>query len=126
MARARLDTLHRLNEAGIATYVFVGPLLHDQLFAEIKKAGTSEIIVEFLNMPGHLRTQLNGYLTSEPTDIQEVHATSQDAEFRALLEKQIKAWVVTHELKMRFDQIVHHLGAQSLKEGCSVRLVNPP
>ncbi|WP_170328262.1 SPL family radical SAM protein [Ruegeria arenilitoris] len=126
LAKVRLDTLRRLNEAGIQTYVFVGPLLPhmhlrpdllDQLFAEIRNAGTSEIKVEFLNMPGHVRARLNGYLKNEPAEIRDVYASSQKAEYRALLEEQIRASIAAHGLKMRFDQIIHHAGAQSLTEG---------
>ncbi|WP_170406625.1 SPL family radical SAM protein [Ruegeria arenilitoris] len=125
LASARLDVLRRLNEAGIKTYVFVGPLLPhmhlrphliDHLFSEIKSAGTSEIKVEFLNMPGHVCVRLNGYLKDEPTEIQEVYSKSQDAGYRTLLEDQVRTLLDAHGLKLRFDEIVHHAKAKSLVE----------
>ncbi len=124
-ASARIDTLKKLNAAGIKTYVFVGPFLPhmylrpemiDQLFAEIAAAGTKDIKVEYLNLPKYVRPKMKDMLKEEPKEIQAVYAGSQEKEYRKHLEPIIRDAIERHGLKLRFGEIVHHVSDQKLVE----------
>ncbi|APD06848.1 uncharacterized protein UJ101_01329 [Flavobacteriaceae bacterium UJ101] len=125
LASARLRTLKKLNEAGIKTYAFVGPLLPhmklkpnsiDQLFSEIKNSGTHDIKIEYLNLPKHVKPRLNKILKTETHDIQEVYASSQLKKYREEMEPLLRKSIQKHGLKLKFDEIVHHESNQNLKE----------
>lgn len=125
LASARLRTLKKLNEAGIKTYVFVGPLLPhmklkpeaiDLLFSEIKKAGTDDIKIEYLNLPNHVKPRLNNVLKTETKEIQKIYKASQLKKYREEIEPLIRKSIKEHHLKLKFDEIVHHIGNQDLKE----------
>ena len=125
LASARLRTLKKLNEEGIKTYAFVGPFLPhmklkpeliDKLFSEIKKAGTDHIKIEYLNLPKYVRPKLSELLKGEPKEIQEIYATSQLKQYREEMEPIIRASLIKHNLKLRFNEIIHHVTRQNLKE----------
>ncbi|MGS0675214.1 spore photoproduct lyase family protein [Shewanella sp. 30m-9] len=124
-ASARLKTLKKLNDAGIKTYVFVGPLLPhmtlrpeliDKLFFEIKQTGTNDIKIEYLNLPKYVRPKLNELLKTEPKDVQDIYATSQLQQYRDEMEPMLRANLAKHGLTLRFDEIIHHTTNQNLKE----------
>jgi len=125
LASARLKTLKTLNDAGIKTYAFVGPFLPhmklkrgliDKLFSEIKKAGTIDIKIEYLNLPSYTRPRLNELLKTESKEIQEIYTTSQLKTYREQMEPIIRHTVDKYNLNLRFDKIIHHVSAQNLKE----------
>ena len=125
LTNARLKTLRRLNEAGIKTYVFVGPFLPhmflrpeliNQLFSKIRSAGTTDVKVEYLNLPNYVRPRFKEFLKNQPEDIQAIYEHSQKAEYRENLEPIIRDTLKRHGLKMRFDEIVHHVSKQELSE----------
>ena len=125
LASARIKTLKKLNEAGILTYAFVGPFLPhmrlkpaliDKLFSEIKKAGTNHVKIEYLNLPKYVRPKLNELLKQESEEIRETYATSQLKQYRAEMEPIIRASLIKHDLKLKFNEIIHHVTDQNLKE----------
>ncbi len=125
LASARLRTLKKLNDAGIKTYVFVGPFLPhmklkpeliDGLFSEIRKAGTTDIKIEYLNLPKHVRPRMNKLLKEETEEIQEVYSTSQLKKYREEIEPILRDSLEKYGLKLKFDEIVHHIGKQKLIE----------
>ncbi len=125
LASARLRTLKKLNDAGIKTYVFVGPFLPhmklkpeliDKLFAEIKKAGTNDVKIEYLNLPRYVRLKMNKMLRSEKKEIREVYSTSQLKKYREEIEPILRENLLKHNLKLKFDEIVHHVTNQNLIE----------
>ena len=125
LASARLRTLKKLNDAGIPTYVFVGPFLPhmtlkpeliDNLFSEIKKAGTTDIKIEYLNLPKYVRPKMNKMLESEPEEVQEIYSSSQLKKYREEIEPILRASIKKYGFKLKYDEIVHHRTAQKLKE----------
>ncbi len=125
LATARLRTLKRLNDAGIKTYVFVGPFLPhmklkpeliDKLFSEIKAAGTNDVKIEYLNLPKYVRPKMNKLLKEETTEIQEVYTTSQLKKYREEIEPILRENLLKHDLKLKFDEIIHHVTDQNLVE----------
>ena len=124
-AQARIKTLKKLNEAGIKTYAFVGPFLPhmklkpvliDNLFSEIKKAGTNDIKIEYLNLPKHVRPRLNKAIKTEPKEVQEIYSSSQLKKYREEIEPILREGLKKYDLKLKFDEIVHHVSDQKLIE----------
>jgi len=75
---ARLDTLRQLNDAGLRTYVFAGPLFPhletrpediDRLFASIRGSGTEEVYVAWFNLRADARRRLLGLLDAADPEI---------------------------------------------------------
>jgi len=63
----RLDTLRELNDSGLRTYAFVGPLFPhletrpadiERLLAEVREAGTEEVFVAWFNLRADSRRRL--------------------------------------------------------------------
>ncbi|MFT5823057.1 MAG: DNA repair photolyase [Crocinitomix sp.] len=124
-ATTRLKTLKTLNDAGIKTYVFVGPFLPhmkykpeliDKLFSEIKAAGTSTVKLEYLNLPPYVKTRMKDVIMEESTEIQEIYKDSQSKNYREELEPIIREYLKKHDLKMYYNEVVHHVGKQKLIE----------
>ena len=125
LASARLRTLKKLNDAGIKTYVFVGPFLPhmklkpeliDKLFSEIKAAGTNDVKIEYLNLPKYVRPKMNKLLKEETQEIQEVYSTSQLKKYREEIEPILRGNLLKHNLKLKFEEIIHHVTDQNLVE----------
>lgn len=125
LSHARLETLRKLVDAGINSYVFVGPFLPhmylrpeliDELFADIRAAGAKEVKVEYLNLPSYVRPRLREFLKDQPEGIQAVYVKSQKFEYRETLEPVIRAALANNGLRLRFNEIVHHVSNQGLKE----------
>ncbi len=125
LVSARLRTLKKLNDAGIPTYVFVGPFLPhmslkpeliNSLFSEIKKAGTTDIKIEYLNLPKYVRPKMNKMLKSESKEVQEIYASSQLKKYREEIEPILKAGIETYGFKLKYQEIIHHKTLKTLKE----------
>lgn len=122
-ADSRLKALRRLNEAGIHTYVFVGPLLPhmtqqreqlDTLLGAIAATGTTDVKVEYLNLPRHVRPRMKDLVAAEPAEIQAAYAASQDADYRAEVEPLVRGLLDRHGLTLRFGELVVHVEDQAL------------
>ena len=124
-AGVRVRTLRSLNDAGIPTYAFIGPFLPhmmakpeliDTLLAEIAATGTTQVKVEFLNLPKYVRPRLNAALEDEPAEIRNFYTTSQQQQYRAETEPVIRDLLDKHGLTLRFNEIILHTGNQQLTE----------
>lgn len=124
-ASARIRTLDKLNEAGINTYVFVGPFLPhmkakpellERLFSKIAAAGTSRIKVEYLNLPNYVRKRFNHALREEPEDVQSIYAQSQSEKYRFEMEPIIRSLIEKYQFNLIYDEIIAHVDDQNLKE----------
>ncbi|WP_272149708.1 SPL family radical SAM protein [Tenacibaculum aiptasiae] len=125
LASARIRTLKKLNEAGVKTYAFVGPFLPhmklkpeliDTLFSEIKLVGTNDVKIEYLNLPKYVRPKMNKMLLNESEEIQNVYSTSQLKKYREEIEPILRTGILKHDLKLKFDEIIHHVTDQNLVE----------
>ena len=124
-AKARIRTLKKLNEAGLNTYVFVGPFLPhlklrpellEKLFSEIAATGTKNVKVEYLNLPQYVRSRLNNVLKNEPDEVREIYEQSQSKSYREEMEPMIKGLLEKHSFNLKFGEIVTHVEDQDLKE----------
>lgn len=124
-ASTRIKTLKKLNEAGIQTYVFVGPFvphiklrpeLLDKLFEAIAETGTKNAKIEYLNLPAYVKSRLNTVLKNEPREVQEIYAQSQTKKYREEMEPVIRSLLKKHNFDLKYGEIVTHIEDQKLKE----------
>ncbi len=125
LARARIKTLKSLNDAGIQTYVFIGPVvphlklkpqLLNQLFEAIAETGTRNAKIEYLNLPSYVKSRLNKVLKKEPEEVQEIYARSQTKKYREEMEPVIRKLLKKHNFNLKYGEIVTHVEDQNLKE----------
>lgn len=86
----RFEALKELNDAGIHTYAFVGPLLPnyvnnvevlDSVFKNIKDSGTTEIYVEHINLSKYIYDRLKKELPDLDKDVMEMFDKSRNKEY---------------------------------------------
>ncbi|MFF5978855.1 radical SAM protein [Streptomyces olindensis] len=117
LASRRLRTLAELNEAGIATYAFVGPLLPhfatqpellDDLFGQLVEAGVGEVFMEHINLKRYIRERMDQVLADEPEEVREAYLQARTKEHREQLDVIVTELLNRHGLRLRFEEVVHH------------------
>ena len=125
LASRRLRTLAELNEAGIATYAFVGPLLPhfatqpellDDLFGRLVDAGVSEVFMEHINLKRYIRERMDQVLADEPEDVREAYLQARTKEHREQLDTIVAELLDKHRLRLRFEEVVHHDDNDTLRQ----------
>lgn len=113
----RFDALRELNDAGIVTYAFVGPLLPnyinnidalDSVFKNIKDSGTNEIYVEHINLSKYIYERLKNELPDLEDKDLEMFDKSKNKDYRTTLDKIIKELVNKYSLKLRLADTIYH------------------
>ncbi len=114
----RIKALKELNEAGINTYAFVGPLLPhfvanqkalDKLFGNIKGSGTNVVWVEHINLRGEKMNRLVE-LVGERLSKEEykLFVDSQTDEYKIRLNEIVMKLIAKHELELVGGKVVDH------------------
>lgn len=125
LASRRLSTLAELNEAGIHTYAFVGPLLPhfathpellDDLFGQLVEAGVSEVFMEHINLKRYIRERMDQVLADEPEDVREAYLQARTKEHREHLDAIVAELLDKHGLRLRFEEVVHHDDNDALRQ----------
>jgi DNA repair photolyase len=115
--RKRLEALAALNEAGIATYAFVGPLvphfadrpeLLDDLFGRLAEAGVRRLYVEQLNAKGYIRKRLDAVVARQPEPVRAAYSEARTPEHRARLEGIVGELVARYGLELRTGAVIDH------------------
>ena len=113
----RFEALRILNDAGIVTYAFVGPLLPnyinnidalDSVFENIKDSGTNEIYVEHINLSKYIFERLKKELPDLEDKDLEMFDKSKNKDYRTTLDKIIKELVNKYSLKLRLSDTIYH------------------
>lgn len=114
---ARFDALRKLNDEGIQTYAFVGPLLPhfvakedelEKVFQKLVEVGTKDVYVETLNLTGYIRGRLRQEMTGLPKAIWEKFYASQEMSYRRNLDALVKRLVKKYDLHLLLDLIIFH------------------
>jgi DNA repair photolyase len=117
LATRRLRTLAELNDAGITTYAFAGPLLPhfatqpellDDLFGRLAAAGVSEVFMEHINLRRYIRERMDQVLADEPDDVRQAYLQARTRQHREQLDAIVVDLPAKHGLRLRFDEVVHH------------------
>jgi len=123
LASRRFETLKLLNQNGIPTYAFVGPLLPhfryhpellESLFSEIAATGVKQIYVEHINLPTYIKERLWSTLKNESAEVQSVYEGAKTQEHRDVLSKMVSDLVAKYGLHIRLNGVIYH---QELHEG---------
>lgn len=114
---ARIEAIKKLNENGISTYAFIGPVLPyfiksknkiNKLLDELQKAGVKEVWFEHIHLNSTVKARLFNYLKSEDLKILEEFEGSDNAEYREDLEKVIYECLEGRKLKLGLGKILYH------------------
>lgn len=114
----RVEALQKLNDSGIKTYAFVGPLLPHyaarkkeltKLFKSIKEAGTKEVYVEHINLPPNrmkrLKSELKGKIKESMHQLFEL---SQTDEYKDELNELVYGLLKKYNLQILGGGIIDH------------------
>ena len=113
----RLKALAALQEAGIPTFAFVGPLLPhfaerpdllDQLFGRLVDVGVREVYIEHINLKQYIRERMNLVLVEEEPEVREAYARARAKSHREKLDEIVAGLLVKHGLRLRFDEVIYH------------------
>ncbi|MEQ4724632.1 hypothetical protein [Nonomuraea sp. B19D2] len=125
LASRRLKTLAELNDAGIPTYAFVGPLLPhfatqpellDHLFSRFADVGVTEVFMEHINLKRYIRERMDQVLAGEPEQVREAYLQARTKQHRQQLDVIVADLLAKHGLRLRFDEVVHHDDNDALRQ----------
>ena len=117
LASRRIKVLQQLNEAGLKTYAFVGPLLPhmrfrpellDQLLASIAATGTRDIYCEQINLSAYIRQRLDVEMRQADTTLAEAYASADEKEHREALRRLVDELIPKHGLRLRMGRVLDH------------------
>ncbi len=115
--RKRIEALRALNEAGISTYAFVGPLvphfverseLLEDLFARLADAGVRSVYVEHLNAKAYIRRRLDAVIARQPEQVRAAYADARTREHRTRLEEIVAELIERHGMELRLGAVIDH------------------
>jgi DNA repair photolyase len=116
-ATRRLETLKKLNDYGIPTYAFVGPLLPhfryrpdllDVLFREIASTGTRQVYIEHINLPTYIKERMWRELRRESEETQAAYDGAQTQAHRETLTKMVNSLIEKYGLHIRLGGAIYH------------------
>ena len=117
LASKRLETLQKLNAAGLRTYAFIGPLLPhfrqepDQLesiFQHISEAGTREIYAEQINLSQGIRKRILDEFAGTQPKLIPLYQQATRPEHRALLSDLVHIYARKYNLYLRLNETIYH------------------
>lgn len=124
----RYKALKKLNQAGIKTYAFVGPLLPhfvaekkelEKVFQKLNQVGTEDIYIEHLNLSRYIRNRLMKEMKQMPKEILKKFYSSQTKSYRQDLEAMIRQLVKKYKMNLLLDMVIFHKEFQ--KKGKDVK-----
>lgn len=113
----RFEALKTLNENGIRTYAFIGPLLPhfvafenelESVFRKLDAVGTHDIFLEHLNLSKYIRTRLVAEMKDVEPEIIEKFYDSQSKEYREILDDRINALVKKYNMNLLTGGTIFH------------------
>ena len=113
----RLRALKGLRDAGISTYVFIGPILPyfsskedsiNQLLDKLQEVGVKEVWFEHINLSPKIKTRLFSFLKKEAPELIPEFEKADTEEYRQALERVIKRAVEGRKLKMGLGKVIYH------------------
>ncbi|MBU3901549.1 radical SAM protein [Patescibacteria group bacterium] len=113
----RLRALKKLNDEGVKTYAFVGPVLPhlilspeklDELFIKLKEVAVREIYVESINLSAKIKERLYQYLRRTNPALINVFDQMKTPEYRQRLNKIVRVALSRAGLKLIGGEIIYH------------------
>ncbi len=113
----RLQAFNRLNDIGIDTYAFIGPVLPhyankekelETLFCEVAKTGTKKVFVEALNFSPYIRERMVGFLREKKDMSLLEFYLSQDKEYLQSLQEIVISLCQKYNLDLWGGGVIFH------------------
>ncbi len=120
----RYKALKMLNQAGVKTYAFLGPLLPhfvasekqvEKVFKRLNQVGTRDIYIEHINLSPYIRNRLLKEVKDIPSVIKDQFYASQTKDYRVEVEKMIKSLIKKYKMKLLTDMVIFHKEFQKQK-----------
>lgn len=117
LASRRLKVLRELNDAGLPTYAFVGPLLPhlrfrpdllDTLLASIAAAGTTEVYCEQINLSAYIRQRLDVEMERADPELARAYRSADEKTHRQALQVMVNEMAPRHGLRLRLGRVLDH------------------
>ncbi len=121
----RFKALKELNEQGIKTYAFIGPLLPhfvafkdnlESIFVRLEEVGTKDIFVEHLNLSSYIKTRLLTEMGDTEPEVIEKFYSSQSIEYRKALESLVNELVKRYKMHLLTGGTIFHKEYQKSAE----------
>ncbi len=122
----RFKALKELNQNGIHTYAFIGPVLphyvaqSDELgkiFARLADVGTKDIFVEHLNLSTYIKNRLLHEMKGEDKDVVRKFYFSQSPRYRDDLNKLLEKLIKKYKMNLLLDMVIFHKEFQKTHDG---------
>lgn len=119
---SRIRALKELNNAGIETYAFVGPLLPhfvtgfdkiNGILDKLQAVGVREIWFEHINLNPKIKARLYDFLKKEAPKLISEFEEANTEEYRNRLETAIHKAMQGRGLKMGLGKVIHHSSVRS-------------
>jgi len=113
----RLKALKKLNEEGIKTYAFVGPLLPHfsanpkglkKIFDALEKTEVKELYLEHLNLSSYIQGRLLKRLKGEKNEVIRKFYEARKGEYKKELNEVIRKLLANYNFKVRRGEVLEH------------------
>jgi len=117
LVSSRLKALKKLNQAGIMTYAFIGPILPyfvngetkiNQILDKLQEVGVKEVWLEHINLSPKIKERLFKFLKKEAPNLISEFEKADTEEYRQKLEKVIRRCMKGRGLKMGLGKVIYH------------------
>ena len=114
---SRLRALKKLNQVGISTYAFIGPILPyfvngetkiNQILDKLQEVGVKEVWLEHINLSPKIKERLFKFLKKEAPNLISEFEKADTEEYRQKLEKVIRRCMKGRGLKMGLGKVIYH------------------
>ena len=116
-ASARLQTLAKLNQEGIKTYAFLGPLLPHfaaernkikDILDAIYKTGTRRLFVEHINLAPYIKKRMLHELKDVDSEFLKKFYSSQSKDYRQELNEVIYELLKNYDFELLHEKVLYH------------------
>lgn len=116
-AKRRFETLTKLNQQGINTYAFIGPLLPhfrydakalEEMIKALVDTGVKTVYVEHINLKPYIFTRLKPLLADSSPEIQNLYQQAKLQPHREALQKVVLPLLEKHGLHLRSNEVLYH------------------
>lgn len=113
----RIRALKQLNDEGIPTYAFIGPILPyfmsekskiKELLDQLQAVGVKEVWFEHINLSPQIKARLFEFLKKEASELIPEFEKAETREYRQHLEEIIKEVLKGRDLKMGLGKVIYH------------------
>lgn len=116
-AKRRFDTLAKLNEQGIKTYAFIGPLLPhfrydapalEDFIKALADTGVKSVYVEHMNLKPYILKRIDPCLAESSTEVQQLYREAKFKTHREALQNMILPLLDKYGLCLKLNEVIYH------------------